>query len=172
MLIKDSKLENLVLFRHGKAQRPFDAIDDFSRDLVERGKSDSYNQALRLNELGFIPDIALVSSAHRAKQTWEKASEVYKHANAIITRDLYLAAPQIYLDMAINSECKNVLLIAHDPGLHDLCRHFLKGSEISSDAEMLLYELPTSGIAWFKKDLKERNSMRLLHHLRPIKSGL
>lgn len=172
MIFKTTKLKNLVLFRHGKAERPYDAIDDFSRNLVERGKRDSINQAQRLCDLGFWPDIIISSSANRAKQTFEGAANVFKDVQSIITRDLYLASPEVYLNNAINANVENVIIIAHDPGLHDLCRHFMKYDEFDDEAKMLLFELPTAGIAWFKVDENVKSGMRLLHHLRPIREGL
>ncbi len=168
----NSKLKNLVLFRHGKAQRPYDALDDFSRNLVERGKKDSENQAQRLKDLGFWPNIIYSSSAHRAAQTCENAIKIFENVETIITRDLYLASPKIYLETALNANVENVIIIAHDPGLHDLCRHFMKNinkiDDLSNDAQMLLYELPTAGIAWFQKNDDE---FKLLHHLRPLREG-
>lgn len=170
-IFENSKLENLVIFRHGKAQRPHDADDDFSRNLVERGINEAKAQAQRLFDLGFVPEIALVSSANRAMQTWEAASEIFQNTKAIITRDLYLAPPNIYMRAVLETGAKNVLLIAHDPGLHDLCRHFLKGNEETPDAHYLASDLPTSGVAWFRRDDKIKSKMRLMAHLRPIKTG-
>jgi phosphohistidine phosphatase len=170
--IENSQLENLVIFRHGKAQRPLEADDDFSRNLVQSGKNDALNQSLRLLELGFSPDVALVSSANRALQTFEIIKETFPHAREIITRELYLASPQIYWKFIIESGQKNVLLIAHDPGLHDLCRHFLRGGEETDDALYLAADLPTAGAAFFTRDLKAKNGLRLVKNLRPIKTGI
>lgn len=170
-LFKDSEIENFVIFRHGKAQRPFDADDDFSRNLVERGIKDAKEQAQRLLEIGFTPEIALVSSANRAFQTWQAAKEIFPNSQEIITRDLYLASPNIYWQHVINAKLKNVILIAHDPGLHDLCRFFLKGNDETIDAHYLAADLPTAGIAWFRRDKNIKSGMKLISHLRPIKTA-
>lgn len=168
--IQNSKIENLVLFRHGKAQRPYDAPDDFLRELIERGKKDAFSQAERLKNLGFMPDLVLVSSALRASQTWDAAANFFPMAKVKITRDLYLASPEQYLKMILESGEKNVMLIAHDPGLHDLSKLFLKGNETSPDSQFLKLEMPTSGIAWFCKDDTIKSHMRFIAHLRPIKT--
>lgn len=170
-LFKNSLIENFVIFRHGKAQRPFDADDDFSRNLVERGIKEAKLQAQRLFEIGFIPDIVLVSSANRAFQTWQAAKEIFPNSEELITRDLYLASPNIYWQHVIDTKAKNVMLIAHDPGLHDLCRYFLKGNDETIDAHYLAADLPTAGIAWFQRDSKIKSGMKLISHLRPIKSA-
>lgn len=169
--ILNSKLENLILFRHGKAQRPYDANDDFSRELIERGKKDSLAQAERLYNLGFWPDVALVSSALRASQTWDMASKVFEGVKSKITRDLYLASPEQYMKQVFKCGEANVMLIAHDPGLHDLSKVFLKGNELTPDAQYLRLEMPTSGIAWFRKDEAIKSHMRFITHLRPLKAA-
>ncbi len=169
--LQKSGLENLVLFRHGKAQRPYDAPDDFSRELIERGKKDAFSQAQRLANLDFWPDLVLVSSALRATQTWDEAAKVFEGAKSKITRELYLASPEQYMKLILECGEKNVMLIAHDPGLHDLSRHFLKGNELTPDAQFLRVDMPTAGIAWFKNDDTIKSHMRFITHLRPIKTA-
>lgn len=167
-LIEKSEIENLVLFRHGKAERPYEASSDFDRELIERGKYQAYEQAKRLYDLGFRPDVVLVSSALRASQTWDAAAPIFQDAQAFITRELYLASSEIYLQKAIATAKKNVMIIAHDPGLHDLCKAFLKGAPHDKDHDLLRLELTTAGIAWFKRDEKAKNKMALFAGLRPI----
>lgn len=173
--LKNSAIENLVLFRHGKAQKIYDADDDFSRQLTERGQKDAENQAIRLKEAGFRPDIALVSSAARAFQTWENAQLIFPDCREIILDKLYLAAPRTYLNSVIESGAKNVVLIAHDPGLHELCRFFMLGGgainpeNVTNEEAMLLFELPTAGAAWFMRDQNAKNCMKLKKYFKPIK---
>ena len=166
-IIRDSQIQDLVLFRHGKAERPYDASDDFSRNLVELGKTQSLQQAIKLRELGFSPDVVLVSSAFRASQTWDMAAQVFPDANPIITRELYLASPEFYLRKAASTGAKSVMIIAHDPGLHALCRTFLKGGSRDHMSDLLRLDLPTAGVAWFQKDENAKSMMRLVANLRP-----
>lgn len=166
-IIKNSQLQNLVIFRHGKAERPYEASDDFSRNLVELGKKQSLAQASKLKELGFSPDVVIVSSAFRASQTWDMAAQVFADASPIITRELYLASPEFYLHKAISTGAKSVMIIAHDPGLHALCRTFLKGGARDQMSDLLRLDLPTAGVAWFQKDENAKSMMRLVASLRP-----
>ena len=174
-IFKNSAIENLVIFRHGKAQKIYDADDDFSRQLTERGQRDAENQAVRLKEAGFNADMALVSTAARAAQTWEKAHGVFPDCRAKLLDKFYLAAPKIYLNEAIACGEKNVMLIAHDPGLHELCRYFMFGGgainseDISNEQALLLFELPTAGVAWFTRDDNAKSGMVLKHYFKPIK---
>ncbi|MEN9874700.1 MAG: hypothetical protein RL186_1597, partial [Pseudomonadota bacterium] len=87
-------LTDLVIFRHGKAQAEAYAAEpsgdaDFARPLTARGRAQAGAQARRLRELGFEPDVALVSSAVRAVQTWEEARPHFGDVQARITRNLY-----------------------------------------------------------------------------------
>lgn len=160
-------LENLVLFRHGKAQRPYDAPDDFSRELTERGCDDALAQALRLKAMGFVPDIACVSTALRASQTWDQAASVFENCKTKLTRELYHASADKYLEVAKETLANNVIIVAHDPGLHELCRHFLRGSPEDNSNNLLHFGFPTAGIAWFKADAKNRNGFELLQFFDP-----
>lgn len=169
--ISKSKLENLVIFRHGKAENPFDANNDFERNLVESGTRDAKNQASRLFDLGFEPDTILVSSANRALQTFEAAKDIFPNAEVSISRELYLASIDTYMDEVLASNGRNVILIAHDPGLHELCRYFLKGEKETKETTLLKLELKTAGIAWFKRNLKRKSQMKLVASLIPIKSA-
>lgn len=167
-IIQNSRLQNLVIFRHGKAVSQFDCSDDFERELVDSGKIDAKNQAQRLKEKGFMPDIVYVSAAKRAMQTWEAAKEVFGDVKFITSRNLYLATSLTYFDYAVESEAANVMIIAHDPGLHQLCQHFLDGEEFSEDALRLQLELTTAGIGWFERQENAKNGMKLRASLRPI----
>lgn len=161
-------LTDLVLFRHGKAVRPHEARDDFERGLTPAGVAQAGAQAARLREAGFRPDLVIVSTAFRAAQTWEAASPHFSDVPARLTRNLYLAAPNVYLDAAETSNMGKVMIIAHDPGLHELARWFTKGLKGTSvEVDHLRGELPTSGIAWFVADTAAKHGFSLKHYFEP-----
>lgn len=161
-------LTDFVLFRHAKAVRPHEARDDFDRGLTPDGVLTAQRQSARLKEAGFVPDVTLVSTALRAAQTWEAASAHFPDTRVRLTRTLYLASPTVYLESAELSKAHMVLLIAHDPGLHDLARWFMKGQKGTSvEADNLRAELPTSGIAWFVADDTAKNGFRLKQYFAP-----
>jgi phosphohistidine phosphatase len=161
-------LTELVLFRHAKAVRPHEARDDFERGLTPIGQAHAKAQAARLVEAGFRPDLAIVSTAFRAAQTWEAANEHFEGVPVRLTRALYLATPDIYLETARATGKGKVLLIAHDPGLHELARLFTKGQKGSGgEVDDLRSELPTSGIAWFVADAAAKQGFVLKRYFRP-----
>jgi phosphohistidine phosphatase len=161
-------LTDLVLFRHAKAVRPHEARDDFERGLTPTGVAQAAAQAARLVEAGFRPDLAIVSTAFRAAQTWEAIDDVFPNVPFRLTRSLYLATPQIYLDTAAAAGKGKVMLIAHDPGLHELCRLFTKGQKgVSPEIDSLRAELPTSGVAWFVADAGAKHGFSLKRYFLP-----
>jgi len=160
---------DLVLFRHGKAVRPDAAPDDFQRALTERGHQEAATQARRLADAGFVADIALVSSAVRATETWDEAARYFPVAEKRITRSLYLAAPETYRAAAETCGGTAVIVIAHDPGLHDLSCTLLmddRDGARSREGRALLDHMPTAGIAWFSRANGSAN-WKLKAHFRP-----
>lgn len=161
-------LTDLVLFRHAKAVRPHEARDDFERALMPVGVSQASAQAKRLADAGFRPDMVLVSTAFRAAQTWDAASPHFPDTPARLTRTLYLGAPNVYLDSAEGTNVSKVMVIAHDPGLHELARFFTKGQKGENPMiNSLRADLPTSGIAWFLADGSTKNGFTLKHFFEP-----
>jgi len=155
-------LTDLILFRHGKAVRQHEARDDFSRCLTPRGRVQAAAQAQRLKEAGCDLQLALVSTALRAAETWDTCRLSFPDAEAQMMRQLYLAAPSIYLNAAKSAKASRVMIIAHDPGLHDLARSLMKGDPSVDRGQAALREhLPTSGVAWFSVDASASSGFRL-----------
>jgi phosphohistidine phosphatase len=161
-------LTDLILFRHAKAVRPHEARDDFERGLTPEGRVTAQAQGRRLREAGFVPDVALISTAFRAAQTWEAVTPLFPDTHVRLTRTLYLASPTVYLETAEALKMGKVLLIAHDPGLHELARWFTKSQKgASAEVDALRAELPTSGVAWFVADPAARHGYTLKRYLAP-----
>jgi phosphohistidine phosphatase len=62
----------LVLLRHAKAEPQ--SGDDRSRELAARGRADAAAVREWLVRQGIVPDMVVVSTATRTRQTWELAS--------------------------------------------------------------------------------------------------
>ena len=117
-------MDRLILLRHGKAEPDSETGDDFDRRLASRGAFESADMGARLADMGFSPDVALVSPAARAKATWEQASVHFPKAVTRFDPDLYHAdAAAIRRDaMKVLEEdgCSTVMVVAHNPGLQEL----------------------------------------------------
>ena len=58
--------------RHGKAEPA--GRTDYERELADRGHDDSQDAGGWLAGQGFVPDVAMVSAAHRTVGTWESVA--------------------------------------------------------------------------------------------------
>ena len=103
-----------------------------------------------------IPELALVSPAVRTTQTWEIVRDAIKGAgpqpNVEFVPDLYGADPAQLLTairMASVTDPKRLMLIGHNPGMHELALT-LTGSGEEAAKRALSDNLPTSGLAVFE----------------------
>ena len=84
-------MDRLILLRHGKAEPDSDSGDDFDRRLAPRGVRESVDMGARLADMGFQPQVALVSPAARARDTWEAAQPAFPAAETRFVDHLYHA---------------------------------------------------------------------------------
>jgi phosphohistidine phosphatase len=113
-------MNRLILFRHGQSERHASSGEDFDRRLTVRGCEDSHLMGKVAAEAALIPDLVLVSSAQRAKETWDAARSAFPDAAVEIRPELYHADQKDLLRIARKSGAGSVMLVAHNPGLHAL----------------------------------------------------
>ena len=148
-------MQRLILLRHGKAESVAATGGDFERGLTDRGRRDAALIGRVLAEAGVAPDLALVSPARRARETWEEAAPAFPGARCENSRLLYLAsAEQLAQMVATASEPVNSLIIVgHNPGLHDfsLALFSRQPPPIAAD-NPLIGAFPTAAAAVFRID--------------------
>ena len=119
-------MRTLTLLRHAKAMPARPGLDDHARPLAESGLADVPRLARHLIEMGQIPTRTLCSSALRTRQTWMQLAESWNHVGhfpVLQTRDdLYLASAARLLDIIaeVPDTVENLMVIGHNPGLHQL----------------------------------------------------
>ncbi len=160
-------LQHLILFRHGKAVRPHEAPDDFQRGLTGRGEREALAQAGRLVAAGLMPEVALVSTALRARQTFDCAAPAWPDTRVQLSRTLYLAAPDVYLEAALAADAASCVVVAHDPGLHELACRLIEDVPATPEALLLRAGLPTAGLVWFEADAAAPSGWRLVRFFAP-----
>jgi phosphohistidine phosphatase len=71
---------------------------------------------------GLVPDLVLVSTAHRTTETLEALQPCAEQPIVDASKALYLASAPRILDLLhnVNETVQSVLLIGHNPGLHEL----------------------------------------------------
>ena len=96
--------------------------DDFDRRLAPRGVTESAQMARTLAELGFMPDVALVSPAARTRDTWAAAEAAFPRAKVLFDGDLYNSDSGGVRQAAeaAGRTAGTVLVIGHNPGLQEL----------------------------------------------------
>ena len=112
-------MRRLIVMRHAKSAWDTDAATDHERPLSERGRRDAPRIGERLGELGWIPDLALVSDALRATETWNRAARTLGMLVPVrYLRALYgagLGAVQQVLE-TVPDVADTVLILGHNPG--------------------------------------------------------
>lgn len=106
----------LVLMRHAKAEP--NAGADRERRLAERGHRDAAEAGEWLAREGLVPDHVLVSSAERARETWETvASSAGWTTEPELDDALYDADPETVLDLVrrVPDDRRVVLVVGHNP---------------------------------------------------------
>ncbi|GAA4411560.1 SixA phosphatase family protein [Actinokineospora soli] len=108
----------LVLLRHAKSAWPKDVPDE-QRPLNDRGRRDAPAVGRWLaGQPGF--DLALVSPATRARQTWALvAAELPEPPRHRVEPALYFAGPREIVAAALETGLDDVLVVAHNPDLED-----------------------------------------------------
>jgi phosphohistidine phosphatase len=116
-------MDRLILLRHGEAERQAPSGEDFDRRLTPHGRRESMETGDSLANLGFSPDIALVSGAARARETYEAACGVLHCAQVRFDDRLYLAEAPVIREAAraaAGEGAGTVLVVGHNPGLQEL----------------------------------------------------
>jgi phosphohistidine phosphatase len=115
-------MHRLHLLRHAKSSRN-GGIEDRERRLSRRGRDDARAVGRTLPQALGAFDLVLCSSALRTRETAELVLAGFAPQPAILFEDaLYLAGPAALLRRLtdIDESAGSVLVIGHNPGLHEL----------------------------------------------------
>ena len=120
-------MKALILFRHAKTEAT-SADGDRARELTESGRAAAAAMGLKLAADGVRPDLALVSSAARTRETWELASAAFPRARVEVRQDLYDASAEA-IAAAVDAAAPHaevVVVVGHNPGLQTYALDLLK----------------------------------------------
>ncbi len=107
-------------------------------------------QAMR--DLGLTPDVILVSSARRTQETLGLLEPWDDTPLRDDLDSLYLATPETLLDVlhGVQDTARSVMLVGHNPGLHELAIDLAGGSEIHQEPmRALMRGFPSGALAEF-----------------------
>jgi phosphohistidine phosphatase len=140
-------MRRLLLLRHAKTERAEPGERDRDRKLTARGHTDAPVIGAYMTRHRLVPDLALVSPATRAEETWALIATAFKPTPRVRKEArIYNASPQMLT--ALISETRDaptLLVVGHNPGLHDLAVQLIASGEVEA-RERLKEKLPTSGL--------------------------
>ena len=140
----------LVVVRHAKAE-PY-AATDFQRTLADRGRGDAAAAGAWLAEQGILPDVALVSAAVRAQETWQALAEAAGWTVAPeLDEGLYAADEDGVLDLlaGVDEDASTVVVVGHNPTVAMLVQLLDDGDAPAELSARLADGFPTSAVAVF-----------------------
>jgi phosphohistidine phosphatase len=143
----------LLLLRHAKTESDSSSGLDRDRLLDSRGRRDAPETGRYMLDHDLVPDLALVSPALRARETWDLVANCWPApARVSMIGDLYGAEPSQLLSIirdvshADGPEVRRLLVVGHNPGLHEFALG-VTGAGDASARQDLAENLPTSGLA-------------------------
>ncbi len=148
-------MHQLILLRHAKAVRGTAEVPDHERALTPDGRRTAAAMGAAMRGLGLMPDVILVSSALRTQETLD-ALEPWEQdrPNIETIPGLYMASHLQIRDLLreLPETVRCVLVIGHNPGIHDLAQHLagkLGPQSARPELARLAQDYPTSALTEF-----------------------
>lgn len=142
-------MRRLLLLRHAKAERAQGGGRDHERVLAPRGRSDARKLGAYLAKHAFVPQLAVVSTATRTRETWDQVAAAFgKPPPMNFDARIYDAAPEAILEAIRETGPKTgtLLVVGHNPGLQELAAMLVASGDIEA-RQRLGEEFPTSALA-------------------------
>lgn len=137
----------LYVLRHAKSSWDDPGLDDRDRPLARRGRRDARRLARFLSSERITPDLVLCSSSLRTRETLAALLPSLEGEVQLLVEDaLYGADARTLLQRlrAVPEAVPSVMLIGHNPGLHELV---LELAEPGRERDRLREKLPTAALA-------------------------
>ena len=123
-------MAHITLFRHAKAEIPNLQTADFERMLASRGRRNAVRMGRFIKEKGLLPDLVIVSTAARTRQTWELAASQWPDIPVMFLDSIYEASATTLMTAieAHGGACERVMVIGHNPGLVVLLHNLVEAA--------------------------------------------
>jgi phosphohistidine phosphatase len=140
-------MHTLYLLRHAKSSWADPTLPDPDRPLAPRGRRDAKRIANHLARLEIEPELILCSPAQRTRETLQLLRPALGASPAVkLEAELYAASSSSLLERirAVPETTASVMLIGHNPGLHELA---LVLASAGAELERLEATFPTAALA-------------------------
>jgi len=140
-------MRRLMLLRHAKTERAEPGERDRDRKLTKRGRADVPAIGAYMARHGLVPDLALVSPATRAQETWQLLAGCFpKPPRSVNDERIYNADPEKLMGLLAETRgARALLVVGHNPGIHDLAVQLIASGGVEA-RERVTEKLPTSGL--------------------------
>ncbi|HJU26224.1 MAG TPA: histidine phosphatase family protein [Rhodanobacteraceae bacterium] len=142
-------MRDLILLRHAEAMPAAAYGSDRERPLSQRGEEEAREAGAWLHSQGAAIDVALSSSARRARMTIERALDA-AGADVVprFVAGIYEATPGDLLALLDQhaERARQVLLVGHNPGLEQLLAFLTQGRSDRARG------MPPAAMAWLQLD--------------------
>ncbi|MGI8840503.1 MAG: SixA phosphatase family protein [Caulobacteraceae bacterium] len=162
-------MRRLILFRHAQARPRAAGGRDIDRPLSPGGRNDAARMGAALAKAGLAPDLALVSPAARAEETWRCARGAWPDTAVELRNGLYNAtAEQVAAELDGAAErVVTVMVVGHNPSLQELAVALLEAADAPArDIERLSADFATATAAVLRIGPAGEASVEALLHVR------
>lgn len=128
--LKEAKLKELWIMRHGLAESNFDT--DFNRALSEVGAQQAKDVAFQLKTEDSLPKEMLVSPFRRTQETATVVHEVLGLSKAFETEDMlvHFADHKLLGDFLLASNKESLIVVSHMPIVARLTQYLVPDCQI------------------------------------------
>ncbi len=144
-------MKRIHLLRHAKSSWDDATLSDHERPLAPRGEKAAARMAMWIEAHDVRPELVLCSSALRARETLAKVEGVLDSPRIVIADSLYAASADQLLQRLgrIPVDVRDVMLVAHNPGLGNLCQILARPSP---EKERIAEKFPTGALVTLETD--------------------
>jgi phosphohistidine phosphatase len=147
-------VRQLLLMRHAKSSWDDAGLPDRDRPLSDRGRRAVLAMRAAMRDLGLAPDVVLVSPAVRTLATLAALEPWDDTPLTEVMEALYLAdtAKLLAALHGVAETARSVLLVGHNPGMHELATTLVGPAAMTQANEMtrrLAARYPTGALAEF-----------------------
>jgi phosphohistidine phosphatase len=138
-------MPRLVIIRHAKSSWDSVGQPDRDRPLNARGRRDAPRLGAWLRAAGHVPELALVSTAARTRETWTGlCAALGRDAPSRHVEALYEAGPQTILEAVRGAPSVGTLaVIGHNPGIGEFALRLVD----AAPDDPAFWKYPTSATA-------------------------
>lgn len=167
----------LVLLRHAKAEPGGGGVLDHERPLALKGRKQAGRVGAALTAAGLVPDLALVSSALRTRQTWDIAKG---HLDGLpsdglqVRDELYEASVRDVRELlrGVDDHVRTLLVIGHEPTMAATAAYLAADGSDDAALAQVRVGVPTATYSVLESaehgwSAWGRGSARLVHVGRP-----